>query len=95
MLAGRRRKDSAEFAAEPGLVILGEVKDEELPGLYSGALAVLYPSLYEGFGLPVLEAMQCGAAVIASKDPAVAELAGEAAVLEDASDARAWFLTMQ
>jgi glycosyltransferase involved in cell wall biosynthesis len=95
VLAGRRRADFAELSAEPGLVILGEVEDRELPGLYSGALAVLYPSLYEGFGLPVLEAMQCGAAVIASKDPAVAEVAGDAAVLEDANDARAWSQTMR
>ncbi|MBZ5584862.1 MAG: glycosyltransferase, partial [Acidobacteriia bacterium] len=60
-----------------GLRLLGEVPDGELPALYSGALAFLYPSLYEGFGLPVLEAMQCGACVIASR--AVAEAAGDAA----------------
>ncbi len=95
VLAGRRRADFAELAAEPGLVILGEVEDSELPGLYSGALAVLYPSLYEGFGLPVLEAMQCGAAVIASRDPAIMEVAGDAAMLEDATDARAWRLAME
>ena len=48
------------------------------PNCYSGALAFVYPSLYEGFGLPVLEAMQCGACVIASR--AVAEAAGDAAI---------------
>ena len=84
VLAGRRREDFAPLAEEPGLHVLGEVSDDRLPGLYSGALAFVYPSLYEGFGLPVLEAMQCGAAVIAS--PAVAEVAGEAAVY--AGDAR-------
>ena len=46
---------------EPGLRLAGEVADSELPALYSGALAFVYPSHYEGFGLPVLEAMQCGA----------------------------------
>ena len=51
-----------------------------MPGLYSGAAACLYPSLYEGFGLPVLEAMQCGALVITSRDPAIQEVAGDAAV---------------
>ena len=61
----------------------------ELPGLYSGALAVVYPSLYEGFGLPVLEAMQCGAVVVTSRDPAIMELTGGAAVHVDAGDTRA------
>jgi glycosyltransferase involved in cell wall biosynthesis len=78
VLAGRRRADFPALAEEPGLRIVGEVADETLPQLYSGALAFVYPSLYEGFGLPVLEAMQCGACVIASR--AVAEAAGDAAV---------------
>ncbi len=81
VLAGRRRADFPPIADEPGLIQLGEVADESLPELYSGALAFVYPSLYEGFGLPVVEAMQCGAAVIASR--AVAEAAGEAAVYAD------------
>jgi glycosyltransferase involved in cell wall biosynthesis len=81
VLAGRRRSDFAALAKEPGLRIMGEVPDEALPQLYSGALAFVYPSLYEGFGLPVLEAMQCGACVIASR--AVAEAAGDAAVYAD------------
>src|ERR1039457_817187 len=78
VLAGRRRADAPEIRPEPGLRLAGEVADAELPALYSGALAFVYPSLYEGFGLPVLEAMQCGACVIASR--AVAEVAGDAAV---------------
>ena len=81
VLAGRRRADFSALAEEPGLRIVGEVADEALPQLYSGALAFVYPSLYEGFGLPVLEAMQCGACVIASR--AVAEAAGDAAVYAD------------
>jgi glycosyltransferase involved in cell wall biosynthesis len=81
VLAGRRRGDALPIAPEPGLELLGEVPDERLPALYSGALAFVYPSLYEGFGLPVLEAMQCGAAVIASR--AVAEVAGPAAIYAD------------
>ncbi len=74
----------------PGLRLLGEVGDEELAELYSGAVACLYPSRYEGFGLPVLEAMQCGAAVIAAREPAIAEVAGGAALLLEPQDARAW-----
>ena len=79
VMAGRRRADAPPISPEPGLRLLGEVPDEQLPALYSGALALVYPSFYEGFGLPVLEAMQCGAAVIASR--AVAEVAGDAADL--------------
>ncbi len=81
VLAGRRRADFPALPREPGLRVAGEVSDGELLQLYSGALAFVYPSLYEGFGLPVLEAMQCGACVIASH--AVAEAAGDAAVYAD------------
>jgi len=87
VLAGRRRADFPEPAAEPGLAVLGEVPDGDLAGLYSNALAFVYPSLYEGFGLPVLEAMQCGACVIASR--AVAEAGGDAAVYADGAAALA------
>ncbi len=55
----------------------------------------MYPSYYEGFGLPVLEAMQCGAAVIASRDPAITEVAGDGAILVDADDRRAWMETLR
>jgi glycosyltransferase involved in cell wall biosynthesis len=68
---------------------LGEVGDEELGRLYRGALCVVYPSFYEGFGLPVLEAMACGAAVVTSAGGATEEIAGGAAVLVDPLDAGA------
>jgi O-antigen biosynthesis alpha-1,3-mannosyltransferase len=80
VLAGRRRSDFAQLSPEPGLQIIGEVSDERLAQLLAGTLAFVYPSFYEGFGLPVLEAMQCGACVIASRDPAITEVAGGAAL---------------
>jgi len=89
-LVGRRRKDFAELPEAPGLEVLGCVSDEALRALYSGAIACVYPSHYEGFGLPVLEAMQCGAAVIASKDAAISQTVGDAALQLDAGDRRAW-----
>ncbi|HTB14915.1 MAG TPA: glycosyltransferase family 1 protein [Bryobacteraceae bacterium] len=88
VLAGRLRDDFAAPTPEEGLRILGAVPDEDLPVLYSGAAAFVYPSLYEGFGLPVLEAMQCGATVITSRDPAIMEVSGGAAVHIDPTDVR-------
>jgi len=90
VIAGRARRDFKAIAPEPGLELRGAVDDEELPALYAGARAVVYPTFYEGFGLPVLEAMQCGAVVITSRDPAVMEVSGGAAVHVDAGDTRAW-----
>ena len=69
-----------------GVSWLGEVGDEELARLYRGARAVAYVSLYEGFGLPVLEAMACGAPVVAARTGALEEVAGGAAVLVDPLD---------
>jgi glycosyltransferase involved in cell wall biosynthesis len=69
-----------------GVRWLGEVKDEELARLYRGARVVAYVSLYEGFGLPVLEAMACGAPVVAARRGALEEVAGGAAVLVDPLD---------
>jgi len=57
VLAGRKRADFNQPHAEPGLRVEGEVSDTDLARLYSGALALVYPSHYEGFGLPVLEAI--------------------------------------
>ena len=73
-----------------GLLSFERATDEQTAALLSGAAAFVYPSLYEGFGLPLLEAMRAGAPVIASADPALAEVAGEAAWLLDASSPQAW-----
>ena len=76
------------FEAEgPGVSWVGFASDDELARLYRGALCVVYPSLYEGFGIPVLEAMACGAPVVTSRGGATEEVAGGAAVLVDPEDA--------
>jgi glycosyltransferase involved in cell wall biosynthesis len=69
-----------------GVHWLGEVGDEELARLYRGARCVAYVSLYEGFGLPVLEAMACGAPVVVGRNDAAEEIAEDAAVLVDPLD---------
>jgi len=66
---------------------LGYVPEDELPGLYAGALALAMPSLYEGFGLPCLEAMACGTPVVAANAGALPETCGDAATLLDPADA--------
>ncbi len=85
VIAGR-----GDVTPEPGLRHLGPVPDHELAALYANAAAFVFPSLYEGFGLPVLEAMSLGAPVIASRDPALLEVAGGAALHADARDVREW-----
>ena len=68
---------------QPGVKWAGYVEENDLPKLYSGALGLVYPSIYEGFGLPVLEAMGSGTPVITSNSTAIPEVAGQAALLVD------------
>ena len=65
------------------IVFTGYVPDEDLPSLYSGAVCFVYPSFFEGFGLPLLEAMQCGTPVIAGDLTSIPEVVGDAGILVD------------
>jgi glycosyltransferase involved in cell wall biosynthesis len=84
-VVGARGWGGVEVAGN-GVRWLGEVSDADLARLYRGALCVAYPSLYEGFGIPVLEAMACGAPVVTSRGTAMEEVADGAAVLVDPND---------
>jgi alpha-1,3-rhamnosyl/mannosyltransferase len=79
-----------EVALGADLRQLGPVAEEELWALYGGATLLAFPSRHEGFGLPVLEAMSQGTAVVASDIPAVREVAGGAARLVPAGDVDGW-----
>jgi glycosyltransferase involved in cell wall biosynthesis len=80
---------TARIAAEHGwgwARFAGYLRDDELPGLYAAARVFAYPSLYEGFGIPPLEAMACGTPVVASTAGALPEVLADAALLVDPYD---------
>lgn len=76
-------------AVDSRILFTGYVSDEDLSALYSSCRVCIYPSLYEGFGLPPLEAMACGAPVITSRIPVLSETVGDAARLVGPTDAPA------
>ncbi len=78
-----------------GILTLGSVADRDLPALYRGAAAFVYPSLFEGFGLPVLEAMACGTPVVTSDTSSLPEVAGDAALTVPPHDVVALTEAMQ
>lgn len=82
-LAGEARR----LGVEERVHSLGVVSDQDLAALYRACAALVFPSLYEGFGLPVIEAFACRAPVITSSDPALREVGGEAALTFEAQDA--------
>ena len=89
LLAGHRKRGGTTIDRE-GVEYLGYVTEEQLPELVANAVALCYPSLYEGFGLPPLEAMSLGTPVIASDIPVMREIYSDAALLVPATDRSAW-----
>jgi glycosyltransferase involved in cell wall biosynthesis len=85
----RTLKAIAQLGLDGDVVFAGVVPDEELPAYYSGAECLVFPSLYEGFGFPVLEAMASGCPVIVSSAGSLPEVAGDAALVVEPLDARA------
>lgn len=92
VIVGAAQRDQAAVRAVEAsplrdrIHLLGHVPQEDLPMIYSAASVFCFPSLYEGFGLPVLEAMACGTPVICSNTSSLPEVAGDAAVLIDPAD---------
>jgi len=84
------RAQAAAAGAPETVAALGVVSDARLDALYREATALVYPSLYEGFGLPVLEAMARGTAVVASRASSIPEVLGDAGILVEPTDAAAW-----
>jgi alpha-1,3-rhamnosyl/mannosyltransferase len=80
------RRRAAELGLADRVLFLGPVAEADLPDLYRGAALFVFPSLYEGFGLPVLEAMACGAPVICANTSSLPEVAGDAAYLVNPFD---------
>lgn len=96
VLAGKRgwltetiERRAAELGIADFVQFLGYVADEDLPALFNGALAYVIPSLYEGFGMTILEAQACGTPVLASNVSSLPEVVGDAGLLVDPLDVRA------
>lgn len=98
IIAGKRGwldDTDAQMAALPeevtrDIALAGYVADDDLPTLYGGADALCYPSRYEGFGLPPLEAMACGCPVLCSRSSSLPEVVGDAGILLPPDDSDAW-----
>ncbi len=81
--------------ADCDIITTGYVPDDDLPALYSGASVFVYPSFYEGFGMPPLEAMACGTPVITSNNSSLPEVVGDAGIMIEADDIKALASSIQ
>ena len=86
----RLKAEVAALGVEDAVHYVGHVTRDDLRALYAGAAALVYPSLYEGFGLPPLEAMACGVPVVAADTSSLPEVIGDAGLLVDPGDREAW-----
>jgi glycosyltransferase involved in cell wall biosynthesis len=93
--AGRMRAEVARLGLSNAVQWLGEVTDDELSALYSACAAFVYPSLYEGFGLPVLEALACRAICITFRVSSMPEVVGSAGLLIDPGDIAGFVAALQ
>jgi glycosyltransferase involved in cell wall biosynthesis len=84
------RDEARRLRLADRVLFLGDVPEKDLPMIYNGAEVFVYPSLYEGFGLPVLEAMACGTPVVCSNSSSLPEIVGNAAITLDPADTSAW-----
>ena len=85
-----RLRDVANTVRRPLAFFVNRLDDVALRACYRSAIALVYPSRYEGFGLPLLEAMACGCPVLAARTSSIPEVTGDAAILLDPDDAPAW-----
>ena len=88
-LDGELESKYNELSKKYSIIKTGYVDDDDLPALYSGAELFVYPSFYERFGMPPLEAMACGVPVITSNNSSLPEVVGDAGIMIDANDTRA------
>lgn len=87
--------DTARLKSDGSLRFLGAVSDAELRALYDGAVALLFPSIYEGFGMPVVEALACGTEVVHAADTCMDEITRGHAITVAATDVDAWMTAMK